>query len=428
MKLSTPDIYSIIINLIGTYILQKAMTLIFEGRRISKAVELLCYLMLYISTQMVYMFIRTPIILLVINIAGYIALAFLYSESITRNILVALQLYIIFMISELLPVIFIGKTKFLIGQPDEVDTIYGMVSSQILSFMIILLLSIILPRRKPVKSTVPLSYWMSIVIIPVLSLIVIIIIFNSKESDNSSLAFLMLAILCINILVFYIYENIIKMMQENTRLKIAEEQNRYYEKELTIIEKDYQEIQRIKHDIKNHLIIIDQLRTNDEPKKAEIYKSDLLQLLSLEQKYCKTGNTLLDSFINHKIEHFKTTNIEINVITSIPDNINLPPAIITTVFGNLLDNADEGMATIEEDRVMSLSMRYDLGAFIIEISNTFDGLLSRVNERYLSRKKDEAKHGLGLGNVKQLVEENDGELCIDPTDNVFHVEVILFID
>lgn len=80
MKLSTPDIYSIIINLIGTYILQKAMTLIFEGRRISKAVELLCYLMLYISTQMVYMFIRTPIILLVINIAGYIALAFLYSQ------------------------------------------------------------------------------------------------------------------------------------------------------------------------------------------------------------------------------------------------------------------------------------------------------------------------------------------------------------
>ncbi|MEG1863106.1 MAG: GHKL domain-containing protein [Oscillospiraceae bacterium] len=65
---------------------------------------------------------------------------------------------------------------------------------------------------------------------------------------------------------------------------------------------------------------------------------------------------------------------------------------------------------------------------IINISNTFDGQTNLENHIYQTIKTGEGHHGIGLSNVRRVVEKYNGEILFEDKDNVFTVSAMLALE
>lgn len=62
----------------------------------------------------------------------------------------------------------------------------------------------------------------------------------------------------------------------------------------------------------------------------------------------------------------------------------------------------------------------------MNIRNSFSHELNVQNNRFISTKREE-EHGIGLQNVEKMVEQYHGTMEIFHTENVFEVDVILYV-
>lgn len=109
---------------------------------------------------------------------------------------------------------------------------------------------------------------------------------------------LMAAVFVINILAFNIYG----FMYDKRIMKYENEQYAY-QLELCMKEMDERrvtmdEIRRVRHDLKNHMIYLQKLVESD-PKKAQSYIGEILKSCSTKE-VSQTGNLAVDALVNYK--------------------------------------------------------------------------------------------------------------------------------
>ena len=139
-----------------------------------------------------------------------------------------------------------------------------------------------------------------------------------------------------------------------------------------------------------------------------------------------TGQPAVDSMLHYKISNAKEVPIQIE--TSIPEKLNIDDFDITVILGNLLDNAIEACEKLEkEQRKILLSIRMVKNQLFIRTENSFDGQLRRHQGRFLTRKADEGSHGIGLENVKRVVEKYHGLLEMNAEGMIFQVKIMLYL-
>ena len=64
---------------------------------------------------------------------------------------------------------------------------------------------------------------------------------------------------------------------------------------------------------------------------------------------------------------------------------------------------------------------------MIYIENSYSGEIAKAETKFKTSQKDFAIHGIGLENVKKIVERNGGEMKIDYRNNRFKVKVLLYL-
>lgn len=72
-------------------------------------------------------------------------------------------------------------------------------------------------------------------------------------------------------------------------------------------------------------------------------------------------------------------------------------------------------------------MRELPGALHIEIKNSFKNIILKKNNKFITTKKDYNIHGFGLRNVSNVVNKYQGDMEIDFKNEIFTVNIILFI-
>ena len=113
---------------------------------------------------------------------------------------------------------------------------------------------------------------------------------------------------------------------------------------------------------------------------------------------------------------------------SIPEKLQVPSFDIVTILGNLLDNALYAIYKLEQNRIIDIKMRYDKGCLVFKISNAYNGELIKKGSSILTTKKDRVNHGIGLKNVKKVVEKYQGMMDIEHSDKIFSVSLLLYVD
>ena len=188
-------------------------------------------------------------------------------------------------------------------------------------------------------------------------------------------------------------------------------ETRYYEEKM----KEEERIKSIYHDMKNHILLLE-----SEREEKQEWISDIKKKIMKYEDFYRTGNRFLDVILRDKIEMAQSDNIHIE------DDINMDgikmfdPFDISTIFGNLLDNAIEACKLVQEieRRVINISARRKNQLLIILVKNP----KPEDRERKMRKK---GVHGYGLRNVNDVVKKYGGEINIEEKESQFVVSIII---
>lgn len=197
-------------------------------------------------------------------------------------------------------------------------------------------------------------------------------------------------------------------------------QMQMYRHQMEIMEQSQAQIRFLKHDMKNHLLHMNQLLMEQDTEKLRQYMQETTQHLALAQEFVSSGNHDIDSLLNYKLMSAQQLGTEIVTDMRIPADTQIPAFDINVILGNLLDNALEALKECENRR-MTVSMRYESGILYIVIQNTCKGAPPAVSVKG-------AGHGLGLHSIRRTLEAYYGELKTNYENHLFTVAVMMYLN
>ncbi len=225
--------------------------------------------------------------------------------------------------------------------------------------------------------------------------------------------------------IFIIYVN-----NTNKRMK------RYLEMEKTLkdTQKNYYEAmlakeedtRRFRHDVLNHLIALGELTKRGEMKPVADYVEEIQgDIVKIQQKCYSIGNTIIDAFLNYYVQMLEE-DVEVSVTGCLTQEIAISDVELCTIFSNLIKNSVEELKKNGEGKkYLKIKVSSGQQAFKIEISNSISREGEIQGELPETTKKDKKNHGIGLRNVTETVEKNEGIFEWKAADACFQAVVTL---
>lgn len=221
------------------------------------------------------------------------------------------------------------------------------------------------------------------------------------------------------------YKNSLRKQQELvTELAQYRYEGRDMEKSKNEMNQLHENARRLKHDMKNHLMVIASFLNSGEIEEARQYTSQILDKLNLEYSYIETGNTLLNYIVNQKLSYAKQQGIYVKAEIENLRFEQIESIDFAAILGNLLDNAME--AAVESDKkYVELTIRKVRGYDVIKVCNSINNSVLEKNPNLITTKQETASHGIGVKHVREIVEKYQGMLDIYEEDKRFIVSVML---
>lgn len=143
-------------------------------------------------------------------------------------------------------------------------------------------------------------------------------------------------------------------------------------------------------------------------------------------------NTAVDVLLQYYYSLAKSQDIQMDIRLSLPPHQTLSDVELCTVLGNLLENAVDACNRLPitsesvPDRYININSRETDGQWFLLLENTYDGIVIKKHNRFLSRKEPHYKRfGIGLESVRDIIAKHNGILDIYPKENVFRVGITL---
>ena len=208
--------------------------------------------------------------------------------------------------------------------------------------------------------------------------------------------------------------------------KKLSEMHHDYQKQQDMAEeiRNVQEQSRLlKHDMKNHTLVMLSYLQENRTEEAKKYASDILDKLNKMYTYVNVGNSLLNYIMNNKLSKAKESGIDIKAEIE-----NLPFPYIDSVdfsslLNNMLDNALQGALTSTEKK-LDVQIISQKGFDIITVKNSIDKSVIENNPEFHTT-KIEAGHGYGIKQMRLITEKYNGMLDIYEKNKMFIVRVML---
>ncbi len=171
-------------------------------------------------------------------------------------------------------------------------------------------------------------------------------------------------------------------------------------------------IRRFKHDLVNHIGVIRELINE---KKIRAVKKYIDTIWDIQDKFdlkIHTGDSFLDVIMNYYLYLSVKENVEFVVSGKLSENMYLEMFDITTLIGNILQNAIEATvkATVPKIRVELLEHKRE---FFIVVSNTIAEKINTKKDFFMTSKGDKVNHGFSLKNIVAIIEKYHGEYYVE---------------
>lgn len=238
---------------------------------------------------------------------------------------------------------------------------------------------------------------------------------------------LYLILLCGNIILFYVFTKYGQLQEQKLLLEISQakydERKNWHDKEESI-ERNYKE--KI-HDIKYYLKQISiYLEEGQEEKIREVL--DSLQMgIHNEEKNIICANYFLNILLGDFKREAEKDKVETEVFVEAGFKIEFMKEIdVTSLFGNLLDNALEAARKCEDGKIwIDLYMQNDGNFAVFRIKNTYEGTIIQNGDRFVTTKEERSIHGIGLRNVNRIVASYSGYIERAYDGKIFETMIVI---
>ena len=408
------------------YIIYKFMHIFFDERQTTAKTEFMSYVIYNIFITGVYLLINIPIVMLICSLGCFFLLTLNYYAPLLKKFMATLLIYISLMFIEIILARFIsGYFEFETFSTNNYSSILGLVTIKLLSFMLVL----ILKNFKNMKEGIEISAfnWISIILIPGVSIFITILLLQAKNITNFYVFLSIILLFAINFITFYLYDNIAATFQIKIEQMQLIEQNKSYERQFSVMKEALENTNVIRHDFKHHLAVIHCFVELNQTEECLSYLNKLSEWTDKQSLYAKSGHPIIDSIINFKLDQAAAKKISVSVRLQIPKDLELSTFDLSTLFGNLLDNAIEATCKLPEKRMIQLTIQYQKGILLIQLKNSFNGIIRKSDNKILTTKKDAKQHGIGLRRISEVVEKYNGYLVMENDDHIFLTKIMLYL-
>lgn len=416
----------IVIQLVG-YIFDMLLLFVFLENFLYKRKEqvtTMIAMVVYVGVQIVTAmcnFLNTqvnPFINLLASVGGLVIIVSLYRDSILKKI-VAISLYQVFaMIAEVFGAILAQSLELAI---DGDILPMGMAISKIFLFVLILLSKLFYKN----KSNIPSKYLIYFLLIPLLSIVVMIGLHNKMQ--NLILYISLLSVLLLNVVSYCLMDVLTGFwMEENKKLRLQEQietQREKYE-QLTA---SFKQGNRLLHDTNKHIRQIRQYLLENRVNEALEYLDTTDSALNRAYNNVHTGNLVIDSTITNMQNRLNEIGGELSYELNIDvHRINISDYELVIVLGNIMDNALEAVSSVKlsEKKKVLLKLGMSEHALHVYMKNGLEGKGKKRDVGSYPLNK-EWFHGLGLLNVKEVVENYGGSISAGAKNGWYETCIVL---
>ncbi len=417
-------------NIFMAYVLYRFLRIFYNQRRTTKVIEICCYAGYVILISLTVFFDTLPFVYMLLSLGCTFALTFLYQGKVQKQLLSTVLIYITMTVIEDIITFLSGYDNIQLLTPLKYNSSIGITIISIVTFAAVLLLENLKDLKK--GRGIPVSYWLAIIFVPVSTIYLLLFTALLFDPDRSGAPWLMVLnnviILLINVLVFYMYNKIARLVAVEGEKDLITQQNKYFQEQLSLMQDSQEATKSIRHDMRNHLASIKARIETGEYQKAEKYITDTIGQLEKKEEISHSGHFLLDSIINYKLRNIKKCGVQLQYTAVVPKDLPIDDFDLTIILGNLLDNALEALKkTNVAERLLEIHLTYEKGCFLIKVQNTYNGDLLIEKGLPVTRKSKAHYHGIGLKNVRVVAAKYHGSMDITHEAGIFTVEVLLYL-
>ena len=269
---------------------------------------------------------------------------------------------------------------------------------------------------------------MVIIIFTIGAVLIGVGIFQHLNNDtNTSVAILLSTIDIILILLmnFVFYASIVNVKNRRriTELEVKANLAVAEREAVRIDQANREELQKLRHDLKNHLNYLNIMLDKGDIEGAKNYLKDYqTSKMSVVDSY--TGsNTVLNAIVNLALTKAKIAGIEIDVKTVVPPSLPFSKTDMVSLITNMIDNAIENYYSEKSEKIeLRVFKQNDYIRFICR--NPVD--VKKVNLDHPTRsKKKENGHGYGTKIIKSIASSYGGYSSFSVEGNQFTCDAVL---
>ena len=231
--------------------------------------------------------------------------------------------------------------------------------------------------------------------------------------------FLVLALLSMAATGFYVFGM--------NRIYLEQEKSGRYHSQIAVykmLAEQYRQSERLRHDMKNHIIALSALSRNKEWEKIDDYLKNM-EGTALDAAGDLTGNKAVDAILYQKRRQAEWENIKWACDVRMPKECCINEFDLCVLFGNILDNALEACGRMRGDecRFINIQAKTVKKCFLIEVKNSMDKA-EKFTEGF-TNKGDAQKHGIGLLNVSDVVNRYNGAVHKEAGKGIFVISILM---
>lgn len=273
----------------------------------------------------------------------------------------------------------------------------------------------ILKNKKNILKDMPRINVVFYTVINVIELFIILLL-NTILSENNdiniaiSIILMTLLLILVNYFIISSSENFI----EKGKLELLENSYSITKQYLEDLSHEQLELNKFKHDFSNHLNVLNGLVNNDSLE-AKKYLTKLNENLKEIKQVVFSGNSVVDSIINFKINLNPDINFETNLM--VKKEINIPENKLSSLLFNLIDNA-VAAARDTNDKTVTIKIISKNDMLLIEISNS-----TNKEPNFITTKGK--GHGNGMMIIKEIVSSLGGMINYKYNQNLVSFRIII---
>ena len=171
-------------------------------------------------------------------------------------------------------------------------------------------------------------------------------------------------------------------------------------------------VRRFKHDIINHVGALRELVNQKKTEDAKEYIDTIWNIQEGFDLKIHTGDSFLDVIMNYYLYLAAKQSIKFAVSGKLVGKMHLEMFDITTLMGNILQNAMEATIKADDPKIQVEFIEHKKEFFIV-VSNSVVEKQNIKKDFFMTSKRDKMNHGFGMKNIVAVVEKYYGEYYME---------------